>query len=44
MLNDVSNKAGWVYTVDCSQPIIPASEINVFDRSVIQWIYTEKII
>lgn len=43
-LNDVSNKAGWVYTVDCSQPIIPASEINVFDRSVIQWIYTEKII
>jgi two-component system response regulator YesN len=43
-LSDVRNKAGWVYTVDCSQPIIPASEINVFDRSVIQWIYTEKII
>ncbi|MBB1079388.1 AraC family transcriptional regulator [Limosilactobacillus sp. STM2_1] len=43
-LSDIRNKAGWVYTVDCSQPIIPASEINVLDRSVIQWIYTEKII
>lgn len=43
-LNDVHNKDGWVYTVDCSQPIIPASEISVMDRSVIQWIYTEKVI
>lgn len=43
-LNDVRNEAGWVYTVDCAQPIIPASEINVTESSVIQWIYTEKII
>jgi AraC-like DNA-binding protein len=43
-LSDVENQAGWVYTVDCSQPIIPASEINVFDKSVVQWIYTEKIL
>ncbi|WP_267201111.1 helix-turn-helix domain-containing protein [Limosilactobacillus kribbianus] len=42
-LNDVAQQAGWVYTVDCAQPITPASEINVFDKSVIQWIYTEKI-
>ena len=41
-LNDIRGKAGWIYTVDCSQPITPASEISVSDRSVVQWIYTEN--
>lgn len=43
-LTDVPREAGWIYTVDCAQPTTPPSEINVLDKSVIQWIYTEKII
>lgn len=43
-LADVRGKSGWVYTVDCAQPASPASEVNVVDKSVIQWIYTEKLV
>lgn len=31
---------GWIYTVNCRQPIVPASALLANKNSVIQWIYT----
>lgn len=36
---DVNN--GWVYTVNCQQPLTPSTAIKVGDKSVVQWTYTK---
>lgn len=44
-INDLTDKqnrnAGWLYLVDCSQPMLPSNRIYVADKNIIQWIYVE---
>lgn len=38
-LADAAGSRGWVYTIDGQQPIQPANEVDVQNKSVIQWVY-----
>ena len=42
-LTDSEEQGGWIYFVDCIQPTTPANKVQLADKSVIQWIYTENI-
>lgn len=41
---DSDDERGWIYTVDCNQPMAPAAEITVNKKSVIQWTYAASYI
>ena len=36
-------RGGWVYTVNCQQPTVPANKTVINNKSVIQWFYTEVV-
>lgn len=38
--NSAVNHQGWVYTVNCRQPALPVSQIELDGISVIQWLFT----
>ncbi|GHP14277.1 hypothetical protein YK48G_17020 [Lentilactobacillus fungorum] len=41
---DSGDERGWIYTIDCGQPMAPAAEITVNKKSVIQWTYAAAYI
>ncbi|WP_255463130.1 helix-turn-helix domain-containing protein [Lactobacillus sp. 3B(2020)] len=42
-LEDTGEHGGWIYFVDCIQPLLPANKVFLSNKCVIQWIYTKHI-
>ncbi|MGL5900257.1 MAG: helix-turn-helix transcriptional regulator [Lactobacillaceae bacterium] len=42
-LNDNRQNGGWIYMADFVQPATLSNEVKVGDKSIIQWMYTDKI-
>lgn len=38
---DSHDERGWIYTIDCKQPMVPATQMTVNKKAVIQWTYAK---